>query len=356
MAILRSPAEETEYPITVSIIIPCYKVEQYLPKCLDSLLGQTQSGIEMICINDGSPDSCIDILKSYQKEHGNIVIIDKENEGTWKGRRDGIAIAKGEYIGFLDSDDYVEPDFIASLYAAAKAADADIAVCGFYREDLLTGKTLSSEMVASRSSFSIGRDPGRLLELNGAPWNKIFKSSYLKDMIDLEPAPPIFDDLMFHLLAYAEMTGTVVFVPKPLIHYMVRSDSLINTVREDQLEATHAAFLKVRDLYHANSSPEMIAMLDSMAFLHFGISLMFRLSANKEHDLRRLIDENTSFLDRYFPLWRKSPYITWAYASQERGIYTRLWAAHKLYKARLMRPSLALYRWMICTLKIDIKW
>lgn len=356
MAILYGPAGDTEDTITVSIIIPCYKVEKYLPKCLDSLLKQTQPNIEIICINDGSPDSCIDILTSYQQEHSNIVIIDKENEGTWKGRRDGIAIARGEYIGFLDSDDYAEPDFIGSLYAAAKSSDADIAVCGFYREDLLTGKVLSSEMISPRPAFAIGEDPGRLLELNGAPWNKIFKSSYLKGMIDLEPAPPIFDDLMFHLLAYAKMAGTVVFVPKPLIHYMVRSDSLINTVREEQIDATHAAFLKVRDLYHAGSSPEMVTMLDSMAFLHFGISLMFRLSANKEHDLRRLIEENTSFLDRYFPLWRKSPYITWAYASQEQGIYTRLWAAHKLYKAHLMRPSLAFYRWMICTLKVDIKW
>ena len=88
--------------IKLSIIVPCYKVEKYLPKCLDSLMAQTLEDIEVICINDGSPDRCIDILNDYRDRYGSkIVIIDKKNEGVWKGRWDGIAVAQGEYIGFL---------------------------------------------------------------------------------------------------------------------------------------------------------------------------------------------------------------------------------------------------------------
>ena len=152
----------------ISVVVPCYKVEEYLPRCLDSLMEQTLDGYEVICINDGSPDSCLDILREYEREYpAKIVVIDKKNEGTWKGRKDAIAMATGEYIGFLDSDDYVDPTFLKDLYDAAKAEDADIAVCGFKRTDLETGKVLSVELDRPRRSFSISEEPGLLLELNG---------------------------------------------------------------------------------------------------------------------------------------------------------------------------------------------
>ena len=106
--------------IKLSVIVPCYKVEKYLPACLDSLINQTLDDIEIICINDGSPDGCIDILRSYEAANpGKVVVIDKKNEGVWRGRFDGIRIARGEYIGFVDSDDTVAPNFAEILYRVA---------------------------------------------------------------------------------------------------------------------------------------------------------------------------------------------------------------------------------------------
>ena len=175
--------------IKLSVIVPCYKVEKYLPACLDSLINQTLDDIEIICINDGSPDGCIDILRSYEAANpGKVVVIDKKNEGVWRGRFDGIRIARGEYIGFVDSDDTVAPNFAEILYRSAKENDADISVCGFKRIDLDTNKVLSVEMCSPREDFVISEEPGRLIELNGAPWNKAFRSSILKSMNDLEDA------------------------------------------------------------------------------------------------------------------------------------------------------------------------
>ena len=89
--------------VKISFIIPCYNVEKYLPKCIDSLMNQTLPDIEAIFINDGSPDNCLKILKDYRKKYGDkIVIVDKKNEGVWRGRKDGIKKAKGEFIGFVD--------------------------------------------------------------------------------------------------------------------------------------------------------------------------------------------------------------------------------------------------------------
>lgn len=154
----------------VSIIVPCYKVEKYLPRCLDSLVCQTLEDIEVICINDGSPDKCLDIMRSYESRYPNkIVIIDKKNEGVWCGRRDAIALARGEYIGFVDSDDYVAPTMCEDLYFCAKSADADLGVCGFYRVDADTNKVLNEEMTDARRNFSAKIEPKQLLQLNGAP-------------------------------------------------------------------------------------------------------------------------------------------------------------------------------------------
>ena len=130
--------------VKLSIIVPCYKAKDYLTRCLDSLIRQTLTDIEIICVNDGSPDNCIEILEDYYKKYGDkIVIIDKQNEGVWRARMDGIKLARGEYIGFVDADDYVTLDFAEKLYTLVTLENADIAVCGFDRIDSETGKRYS---------------------------------------------------------------------------------------------------------------------------------------------------------------------------------------------------------------------
>lgn len=342
--------------IKLSIIVPCYKVEAYLPKCLDSLVNQTLSDIEVICINDGSPDCCIDILREYEANYpGKVIVIDKQNEGVWKGRWDGIAIARGEYIGFLDSDDYAVPTFAEALYCAAKSNDADIAICGFDRIDLETGKVLSREMASERPSFVIDDDPGRLIELNGAPWNKCFRASVLKQMRNLTNPPTVLDDLAFHLLAYCDMHGKVVYVSGSYVRYMVRAGSIINSVKKSQVDSIRAAFLEIRSQYEA-VRPELLPVLDAVAFLHLGVSLVFRLSSTPGENVVKDISEITEYLDGEFPTWRHSPYINGAYAFSRGGALLKLLIVQKVYKLHLMRAFLAIYSFMIEKAHVDIKW
>ena len=342
--------------IALSIIVPCYKVEQYLPACLDSLVSQTLPNIEIICINDGSPDRCIDILRDYEARFPDkVVVVDKRNEGVWRGRWDGIALAQGEYIGFLDSDDTAEPRFAELLYETAKSKNADIAVCGFSRIDRETGKVYSKEMVNRRKDFTIENDPGRLIELNGAPWNKCFRASILKGMRNLSQPPTVLDDLAFHLLAYCDMRGTVTFVPKSLVRYMVRAGSIINTVRRSQIDSILKAFIEIKGHYE-RSRPELLPALDAIAFLHLGVSLVFRLSCDKSVDIRSEIDAMTAFLDEHFSTWRKSPYLRIPYVSSRGGAFKKLFVVQRVYRAHLMPAFLAMYRFMIDRLRVDIKW
>jgi len=343
--------------VKLSIIIPVYKVEQYLPRCLDSLLSQSLEEIELICINDGSPDNCLDILKNYRIKYGKkIVIIDKKNEGVWKGRKDGVKIAKGEYIGFVDSDDYVRPGFAKKLYNAATKTDSDIAVCGFSRIDMDTGKIYSNEMCSKKRDILIENNISDILAMNGAPWNKIYKSEILKKMKDLKHPPRILDDMMFLLLAYLNV-NKITFIPDNLVCYMVRGTSIINNINKEQLESTYAAMLEVKGIYSKDPRKNIfMPLLDSMAYLHLGISLMFRMSYDKTSNLREVIKNNENFLDSNFPGWRTNKFVKLPYIFHENSPNIKLGIINIIYRMRLYRLFLVIYRFMIDRLKIDIKW
>lgn len=355
---IRTGSFVTMTPGTVklSIIVPVYRVEAYLPRCLDSLLAQTLEDIEIVCVNDGSPDRCLDILRDYQRRLGDkIVVVDKPNEGVWRARLDGIAVARGEYLGFLDSDDWAEPTFAETLYRTATRTGADVTVCGYERTDLATGKVLSRELCDEREPFSIDEDPGRLVGLNTAVWNKCFRAEALRSLPDLDEAPAVLEDVAFHLLAYLGLHGRVAFAPEPLVHYMVRADSAINTVRDEQVDSILATFLQVRGRYE-DGRPELLPMLDLMAFLHLGVSLVFRLSSDAACDLRAMISRITAYLDRHFPTWSSSPYLERAYVRSAGGALRRLRLARAVYRAGLMPAALGAYRLLIERLHVDVKW
>lgn len=115
----------------ISVIVPVYKVEQYLPKCIDSILAQTYTNIEVILVDDGSPDKCGQIAEDYAAKDRRVRVVHKPNGGLSSARNAGVDIARGAYIGFVDSDDYIHPEMYARLYAAIRASSADMAVCNY---------------------------------------------------------------------------------------------------------------------------------------------------------------------------------------------------------------------------------
>ena len=114
--------------VKVSVIIPIYNTEKYLKKCLNSLIHQTLSDIEIICVNDGSTDKSIDILRNFASQDHRIKIIEQENKKQGAARNAGMKIAQGEYIGFVDSDDWVDLDYFEKLYISAIKHKADISL------------------------------------------------------------------------------------------------------------------------------------------------------------------------------------------------------------------------------------
>lgn len=261
----------------VSIIVPCYKVEKYLRRSMDSLVNQTLDDVELICINDGSPDNCLSILKEYKEKYPekNIVIIDKKNEGVWKGRFDGIKIATGKYITFTDSDDYVALDYAEKLYNAAEKNNSDILVCGYYRVDTDTEHVYSTEMNKYEGKhIDMDKNPEDILSINAALWNKLYKAEVLKNLKNLENPPKILDDMMFLLLAYLN-TKKIDFINDVLYYYMVRQDSIIAKINKEQIAQfkNNADDLILRNMHNqASAELSQPKKMTNMAFRNWNKS------------------------------------------------------------------------------------
>lgn len=150
-------------PPILSIIVPVYNVEKTLRKCIKSIQNQTIRDIEILLVNDGSADDSLRICKEYERKDKRIIVVDQENKGVSAARNRGLEMAKGEYIGFVDADDWIEPDMFASLIARIREEDADVCLCNFYRDpegtashdlsfidqDVITDKEVILEIVAT---------------------------------------------------------------------------------------------------------------------------------------------------------------------------------------------------------------
>ena len=137
---------------------------------------------------------------------------------------------------------------------------------------------------------------------------------------------------------------------------MVREGSIVTTIKKEQIESTYRAMVEVRRVYEESENRvNMLKILDAMAFLHLGVSLMFRLSYDKSCNLKEAIKNNNKFLTDYFPTWKNSKFIKLGYVIKNR-INFKLWVVKIIYKLHLFRAFLVVYRFMIDKLKIDIKW
>ena len=158
----------------ISIIVPVYDVEPYLRKCIDSILIQSYRDLEIILVDDGSPDNCGAICDEYAEKDKRIKVIHKKNGGLSDARNAGLDIATGEYIGFVDSDDWVMPDMYEYLYKAVKEYDADMSVCGYYD---YWGKTISGRYCQDIQVYKGQEGIKALLDLKfgNYVWNKLYK-------------------------------------------------------------------------------------------------------------------------------------------------------------------------------------
>ena len=216
----------------LTIIVPVYNSELYLKKCLNSLLNQTLKDMEIICVNDGSTDGSLDILKSFAQKDSRIKIIDKKNEGQSVARNIAIEQASGEYLGFVDSDDWVDLDYFEKLYNAAKKYDCDIACAGYKK-----CKKFVKPVKKKYKKYEVYKDINSKVKADNIPrhnyiWNKIYKrESWLNAGIKF-PEGRVYEDIAI-LIKILYYTGDLVTVPNTYYYYR---EHCLSTVKNNSLK------------------------------------------------------------------------------------------------------------------------
>ncbi len=213
----------------VSIIVPVYNVERYLEQCLDSIIKQTYRSLEILIINDGSTDSSGEIASRYAGLDERIILLEKKNGGLSDARNYGLDRASGDYIMFVDSDDYIEADMVEYLLDAIEKADAQIAVCG-YRLVGENGEALSDREIFPREKIVCSRDYWKVYHEEAyiygvVAWNKLYQKSVF-DRIRFPIGKVHEDEFILYKLLY--IADRIVCCPAKKYQYRQRKGSIMN--------------------------------------------------------------------------------------------------------------------------------
>ena len=231
--------------IEVSVIVPIYRIEKYLPQCVESLLKQSFKDFELILVNDGSPDSCPEICDAYAEKDARVKVVHKKNGGLLSARKAGLDAATGKYIAFVDGDDWVDKYYLDVLFKMADANAADFVVTGHFRE--FDGKI---ETIKPKVSGVFGEQEiqhkilpkaiynGRFCEHDVATyvWNKLFKRSLLNKVLYDVPNDIIMGEDAAITYAYLAICKKLVISKIPVYYYRQRHDSIVKSIENPKME------------------------------------------------------------------------------------------------------------------------
>ena len=214
----------------VSIIVPVYNVEEYLSECLDSLVNQTLRDIEIIVVNDGTKDNSQKIIDKYTKKYKNVKAYKKENGGLSSARNYGLKYANGEYIAFVDSDDWIETDMYEKMYNKAVENDFDMVVCGlrYVYEDNYKNKCVSSNI--KNDIYTRRGIKKSMLNIYPAAWNKIFNKRLFDHKVFFKEKVWFEDvEFIYRLYPYINSVGVI---DETFYNYRQREGSITSTFDE----------------------------------------------------------------------------------------------------------------------------
>jgi len=225
--------------IKISVIIPVYNVEKYLPSCLDSIINQTLEDIEIICVDDGSTDNSLKILKSYQEKDNRIKIITQENQYAGVARNNGMSVAIGKYFSFLDSDDFFEKTMLEEMYNRAEKDNSDVVVCGFYSYDnknnTISGTSIPENKFVKLSPFALQQIKSDVFTFTlPNTWTKLFKKE-LFDKYKIKFDGTICSNDFSATYSLISLANKISIINKPLIYYRRNQNSSLTAKRKQNM-------------------------------------------------------------------------------------------------------------------------
>lgn len=237
----------TDEEVKVSVIVPVYNTEEYLPTCLDSIVGQTLREIQIICVDDGSTDASLDILNSYASRDRRVLVLRQRNQFAGMARNLGMDYAVGKYLVFWDSDDFFDPTALEKMYLRSEEDLSDICVCGgsrYYEDEGMEAETdafLFSHRVPQQLPFNRFTNADQLLSFTTVMiWNKMYRRSFVQEHgLRFKPARNA-NDVYFSAAALC-LADRITVVHEHLVTYRVgRADSLVATLDKNPLAPLEA--------------------------------------------------------------------------------------------------------------------
>ena len=283
----------------VSVIVPIYNVENYLEKCIQTLVSQTIQDIQIILVNDGSKDNSIQIIKEFIEKYPNkIMYLEKENGGLSDARNFAIPQATGEYIAFLDADDYVELNMYEKMYELAKKENSDMVECDFYWE--------YPNKVKKDTGIIYNTKEEMIEKIRVVAWNKLIKRTILQKSKIKFPKGYQYEDVEFTYKLIPSL-DKVSFLKEPCVHYIQRKNSISNSYNERTREIfdilEHVInFYKEKEIFD-----KYRVQLEYIYTRYLLCSSLLRIVKIKDKNIsKKLLNETWTKLNIKFPNWKKN--------------------------------------------------
>lgn len=274
----------------ISVIVPVYNIERYLPRCIDSILDQTYKNWEAIFINDGSTDNSLIILEKYKKRDERIKIIDKKNAGSGAARNDGIESSKGEYIAFLDSDDWYEKNFLEKLYNNLIENNSDVAMCNpkMTYDNITKNKKINTYFF---NEIELNKTPEKILWILAMPvvWNKLYKKEIIiKNRIKF-PNCSFCEDVEFLYKTFLYV-NKVSKVEDTLYNYYQREDSVTKKIKEESIDQVYQVLKNIENYIKNNFKNKLkFFYLYKIQFI-YSISITLLSKIDNDKSLKKKIN------------------------------------------------------------------
>lgn len=296
MAIYPSDAGHGTEPL-VSVIVPVYQVEDYLDRCVTSIVGQTYRALEIILIDDGSPDRCPALCDVWAQRDTRIRVVHKQNEGLGFARNSGLSVAQGKYVCFVDSDDDIEPDMVHNLVSRAEETGSDLVLFGFRRlspmdevleiyapkppKGFFSGEEVLT-CVLPRMLWPAGTD-GEDWQLNWSSWSSFYRMDVIRRTgWGFVSEREIISEDVYSLISLYASLQSVAISEDALYNYRENGSSLTRHFRRDRLSQVKDFYLRSLELVKGLGYPRVVEESLSYPYLIFSIAALKQLVASDE--------------------------------------------------------------------------
>ena len=293
---------------SVSIIVPVYNQEKYLNKCLDSIIDQTYRDYECVLVDDGSKDKSSLICDEYAGRDERFSVIHKANGGLTSARKAGFDATKSEYICFLDSDDYLAPDFLKKTMERIEETDADVCSCGHFQDADGTiiintfdfkNKIIAKEHIEDEYVMPIiGKIYAEgFINLPGYVWGRVYRKECISDKCFVSEREVYTEDDIFQMYLSSRINKAV-FIPDKLVYYRVNSASLTHAYRKNMWNMLKNRHLRVEDFFKGSKSGQKEQRLWASGFYAIYVTLRNAYEQNDfkafKAEIKEMLDDSTA--------------------------------------------------------------